>query len=118
MAKKTTKKHEEIDETTSEVGVAEKMPEPDLEAQVEKPVEPPAEPKVKHEPPLDARLELLLDPKAGPRFEKVLTRQEFEKVQAKAKQFLQEKKDARGVVRGHWQNIIDGKVPFGFEVIG
>ena len=116
MKKKSTKKHHDSAEVVDqEVPMIEEERERE-EVAAPAPVEEKA--PAKHEPPLDSRLELLLDPKAGPKFEKVLSRQEWEKVQAKAKQFLDEKKDARGVVRGHWQGIIDGKVPFGFEVIG
>ena len=57
----------------------------------------------------------LLYPQYSERFEKVIDPKKWEKLQEMARTNLEEK-GACDEVREHWTSIVNGKVPFGFQV--
>ena len=58
----------------------------------------------------------MLFPQYSDHFEKTISPEAWNKVQARAKELLAETADAHPVVRAHWQSIVDGQVPFGYVV--
>lgn len=59
----------------------------------------------------------LLFPQMETYFEKKLPREAFERVQAQAKDLLEADDDITPTVKEHLQSIVDGKPPFGFEIM-
>lgn len=61
----------------------------------------------------------MLYPQYEDKFEKVISKRQWESIQKAAKERLEENTDFSYVhpeVKKHWQSIVDGVVPFGFKV--
>ena len=58
----------------------------------------------------------MLYPQDSDHFEKTISSDVWNKIQAQAKELLAETTNAHPVVRAHWQSIVDGQVPFGYVV--
>lgn len=60
----------------------------------------------------------MLYPQYDYKFEKVISQDTWEVLQKEAKERLETIPNAHVRVKEHWQSIVDGKVPFGYEVKG
>ena len=58
-----------------------------------------------------------LFPQYDYKFEKIIKKDIWETIQKQAKENLENHKDAHEEVRKHWQNIVNGIVPFGYKVV-
>lgn len=58
----------------------------------------------------------MLYPQYASHYEKTLSAYTWEKIQELARKNLEEVDNAHPDVKAHWQSIVDGKVPFGYEV--
>ena len=58
----------------------------------------------------------MLYPQCAYKFEKKINKEVFNALQKKAKEKLEEG-GAHPIVRDHWQSIVDGVVPFGYELV-
>lgn len=57
-----------------------------------------------------------LYPQYAYKFEKTIDKDTWECIQKEAKRNLEKEDRANAVVRQHWQDIVDGVVPFGYRV--
>ncbi len=58
----------------------------------------------------------MLFPQYKDRFDKVISKETFERLQEEAKNNLESTDEAHPSVKKHWQEIVEGKVPFGYKV--
>lgn len=58
----------------------------------------------------------MLYPQYWDRFEKTITAEQFKKMQEIAAKNLKEEDSAHSDVLEHWQEIVKGKIPFGFTI--
>lgn len=58
----------------------------------------------------------MLFPQYGYRFEKTISSETFDLLQARTKELLRDGENAHPDVRKHWQSIVDGEVPFGYTI--
>lgn len=76
--------------------------------------------KFMHESKVGMKLvdyEDMLYPQYEKKFEKTISRETWALIKYQAKINLQESPNANPKVIEHWQSIVDGNVPFGYEVV-
>ncbi len=59
----------------------------------------------------------LLYPQMRGQFDKVISREVFEQIQAQAKDLLESGRDIHENVKNHLQSIVNGEPPFGFKIV-
>ena len=62
------------------------------------------------------QFEDMLYPQYTYRFEKNINEETWKWIQEQAKKKIETKKAASSIVKAHWESIVAGKVPFGYEV--
>ena len=68
-------------------------------------------------PPLKlVEYEQMLYPQYEEKFQKTISKETFQYLQNKAKERINENGEAHEAVKAHWQSIIDGNIPFGYQI--